>query len=291
MLLLIWVRCTKPAAYTCVKMANVQQKTRLVRFCIHDSKSIVTVRRRLRLEYRNRRSPSKNSSKRCYEQLRNYNMRFSEEQTCKFVDLLQEHECLWNNTIDSYKSRQMRYRAVETIAADMALPEFNCKEVRLKSKSLRSTYHLEVGKIQKSVRSGMATENLYVPSMKRFNTMDGYMKNVTYKRDTIDNLLSRKRLLNGQRKRKHADLMKTSANLKSILGRLPGPCPENEFDAFGRVIALGLKKLKPDLAVIAQSELMAVHAKFQLQNIRPPSVELPTQTVEDHDYAVQTTIL
>ncbi|GBN05247.1 hypothetical protein AVEN_116379-1 [Araneus ventricosus] len=196
-------------------------------------------------------------------------MRFSEEQTCKFVDLLQEHECLWNNTIDSYKNRQMRDRAVEAIAADMALPEFKCKEVRLKLKSLRSTYHLEVGKIQKSVRSGMATENLYVPSMKWFNTMDGYMKNVTYKRDTIDNLelptgtspvievmtdgegphssvastpqLPRKRLLNGQRKRKHADLMETSANLKSILGSLPGPCPEDEFDAFGRVIALGLK--------------------------------------------------
>nr|GBN94582.1 hypothetical protein AVEN_242570-1 [Araneus ventricosus] len=247
-------------------------------------------------------------------------MRFLEEQTCKFVDLLRENECLWNTTIDAYKNRQMRDRAVETITADMALPGFNCKEVRLKLKSLRSTYYLEVGKIQKSVRFGMATENWYIPSMKWFSMMHGYMKNVTDKRDTIDNLelptgtspvievitdgegphssvastpqLPRKRLLNGQRKRKHADLMETSANLKSILGRLPGPCPEYEFDAFGRIIALGLKKLKPDLAVIAQSELMAVHAKFQLQNVRPPPVELPTQRVEDQiAYVVRTTLM
>ncbi|GBN29227.1 hypothetical protein AVEN_151163-1 [Araneus ventricosus] len=77
-----------------------------------------------------------------------YNMRFSEEQTCKFVDLLQQHKCLWNNTIDAYKNRLMRDRSVEAIAADMALPGFNCKEVKLKLKNLRSTYHLEVGKFR-----------------------------------------------------------------------------------------------------------------------------------------------
>ncbi|GBN29229.1 hypothetical protein AVEN_151164-1 [Araneus ventricosus] len=86
--------------------------------------------------------------------------------------------------------------------------------------------------------------------------------------------------------------MEASASLKSILGGLPGPCTEDEFGAFGRVIALGLKKLKPDLAVLAQSELMAAYAKFQLQNFRPPPVELPTQTVEDQlAYVVRTTIL
>ncbi|GBN57479.1 hypothetical protein AVEN_146861-1 [Araneus ventricosus] len=37
---------------------------------LHESKSIVTVRRRFRLEYRNGRSPSKNSNKRRYEQFK-----------------------------------------------------------------------------------------------------------------------------------------------------------------------------------------------------------------------------
>ncbi|GBM62574.1 hypothetical protein AVEN_95552-1 [Araneus ventricosus] len=48
----------------------MQQKTRLVCLWFHKSKSIVTVQRRFRLEYRNCQSPSKNSIKRWYEQLR-----------------------------------------------------------------------------------------------------------------------------------------------------------------------------------------------------------------------------
>ncbi|GBN27173.1 hypothetical protein AVEN_83868-1 [Araneus ventricosus] len=39
-------------------MATVQQKTRMARLWLRESKSIVTVQNFIRLEYRNRRSPS-----------------------------------------------------------------------------------------------------------------------------------------------------------------------------------------------------------------------------------------
>ncbi|GBM95238.1 hypothetical protein AVEN_162464-1 [Araneus ventricosus] len=48
-------------------MATVQQKAGL---CFHESKSIVTVQRLFRLEYRNFQSPRKNSIKRWYEQFK-----------------------------------------------------------------------------------------------------------------------------------------------------------------------------------------------------------------------------
>ncbi|GBM28543.1 hypothetical protein AVEN_70138-1 [Araneus ventricosus] len=54
--------------------------------------------------------------------------------------------------------------------------------------------------------------------------------------------LPRRPLLNGQRKQKHVELLATSTNLKSIVGGLLTTSTEDEFDAFGRVIALGLKK-------------------------------------------------
>ncbi|GBM46643.1 hypothetical protein AVEN_274141-1 [Araneus ventricosus] len=50
-----------------VKMANMQQKAHLR---LHKSKSIVAVQRIIWLEYRNCQSPSKNSIKRWYEQLK-----------------------------------------------------------------------------------------------------------------------------------------------------------------------------------------------------------------------------
>ncbi|GBM56593.1 Feline leukemia virus subgroup C receptor-related protein 2, partial [Araneus ventricosus] len=45
-------------------MATVQQKARLTHLWFHRSKSVVTVRRCFRPEYRNCQSPSKNSIKR-----------------------------------------------------------------------------------------------------------------------------------------------------------------------------------------------------------------------------------
>ncbi|GBN72061.1 hypothetical protein AVEN_19971-1 [Araneus ventricosus] len=175
-----------------------------------------------------------------------YNMKFSEEQTCKFVDLLQKHECLWNKTIDAYKNRQMRDRAVKAIGADMALPGFN-RKVKLKLKSLRSTYHLE------ELPTGTS------PVIEVVTDGEGPHSSVSQEA-----------------------FAKWAAEAKTCRsnGGLPGPCTEDECGAFGRVIALGLKKMKSDLAVLAQSELTAVHAKFQLQNVRPRPVKLPTQTVE-----------
>ncbi|GBN25900.1 hypothetical protein AVEN_99851-1 [Araneus ventricosus] len=55
---------------TSVKMATVQQKARMARFWFHESKSTVSVQRIIWLEYRNCRSPDKNSIKHWYEQLR-----------------------------------------------------------------------------------------------------------------------------------------------------------------------------------------------------------------------------
>nr|GBM17645.1 hypothetical protein AVEN_196910-1 [Araneus ventricosus] len=53
-----------------VKMATLQQKAPLTRLWFHESKPFVTVQTRFRLEYRNCRSPSKNSIKSWYKQLR-----------------------------------------------------------------------------------------------------------------------------------------------------------------------------------------------------------------------------
>ncbi|GBL96170.1 hypothetical protein AVEN_118723-1 [Araneus ventricosus] len=57
-----------------VKMSTMQQNARLARLWFHESKSIATVQKRFRLEYRNCRLPTKNSIKRWNEQLRSENL-------------------------------------------------------------------------------------------------------------------------------------------------------------------------------------------------------------------------
>ncbi|GBM78345.1 hypothetical protein AVEN_27940-1 [Araneus ventricosus] len=53
-----------------VKRATVYQKVPLARLWFHESKSIVTVQRRFRLEYQNFQSPNKNSIKTWYHQFK-----------------------------------------------------------------------------------------------------------------------------------------------------------------------------------------------------------------------------
>ncbi|GBL69239.1 hypothetical protein AVEN_238131-1 [Araneus ventricosus] len=53
-----------------VEMATVQQEASETRLWFHESKSILTVQSHFRLQYRNSRSPSKNSINRWYEQFK-----------------------------------------------------------------------------------------------------------------------------------------------------------------------------------------------------------------------------
>ncbi|CAL1294480.1 unnamed protein product [Larinioides sclopetarius] len=104
--------------------------------------------------------------------------------------------------------------------------------------------------------------------------------------------LPRQRVLNVQRKRKHSSLLDASTNLQSILKSLPNTAAEDEYDAFGRIIAMGLRKLPPEVALAAQSELLAVHTKYQLKCLKPPQVQSPTDLGQQDKLAflVQTTL-
>lgn len=88
--------------------------------------------------------------------------KLSEEETLKFVQLYREHECLWNIRCNGYKNKQMRTSALEKIQEGMAIEGFAIAEVKAKIRSIRSTYYLEIDKIEKSTRSG-AGGNIYVP--------------------------------------------------------------------------------------------------------------------------------
>lgn len=76
-------------------------------------------------------------------------MKFTEEETLKFVQLYREHECLWDMSSPNYKNKTLRQNAIEAIIKEMALPGFGVNEVRNKIKNLRSTYNQEVLKIKK----------------------------------------------------------------------------------------------------------------------------------------------
>ena len=122
---------------------------------------------------------------------RNPNMadKWTSDESMKFVQLYKNHTNLWNCLDPHYKNRNLRQNSLEVIRQEMGLK--STSDVTKKIKSFRSTYHLEVMKIEKSRKSGSATDDIYKPSIKWFDSMDYIMKIITLKeKETISTLMS-----------------------------------------------------------------------------------------------------
>ena len=115
--------------------------------------------------------------------------RWSPDQNVKFVELYKDNTNLWNCLDPNYKNRNLRQSSIENIRAEMNL--VSTSDVTKKIKSLRSTYHLESLKIEKSKKSGSSTDDVYKPSIKWFDSMDYIMKIINLKeKETTSNLVS-----------------------------------------------------------------------------------------------------
>jgi len=117
-------------------------------------------------------------------------MRWSEGDTVKFVELYQEHECLWNIMKHSYRNNQMQVEALEKVVEEMGIEGFTVADVRQKVKSARNTYNQQLQKTEKSRKSGMGREDLHAPSLKWFHLMDTFMRKTKEKRLSQSNLIS-----------------------------------------------------------------------------------------------------
>lgn len=123
-------------------------------------------------------------------------MKWSEEETCKFVELYREAECLWNLASPNYKNKQERQTAIENLVKDMEKHGFGIQEAKQKIKNIRSTYNQEKLKIKKSAKSGAGASDVYIPSLKWFALMEPVMKVGKGEVDVTSNLVSTFFLLN-----------------------------------------------------------------------------------------------
>lgn len=101
-------------------------------------------------------------------------MKLSEQQTLKFVTLYRQHRCLWDRTHKFYTVKRMRNDALNKIIVDFGMPGMSIEEVKKKIKNLRSTYNLELDKID-------ACSGGYTPKLVWYNEMDAFIRSVTRK--------------------------------------------------------------------------------------------------------------
>jgi vacuolar-type H+-ATPase subunit E/Vma4 len=118
-------------------------------------------------------------------------MKWTEDDTYKFVGLYCDYECFWNISSANYKNKHMRQRAIEAIMQAMGREEFAVTEVKQKIKNIQSTYNQEVQKIQEHKTSGTSPDDEYKPTVKWFDVMDQIMKGSKGRSETQSNLVSK----------------------------------------------------------------------------------------------------
>lgn len=60
-----------------------------------------------------------------------------------FLDQCRQHECLWNVGIDSYKNRETREKAYESMRSALNFPGLSVDDIKTKIKTVRTNYKSE----------------------------------------------------------------------------------------------------------------------------------------------------
>ncbi|PIO09078.1 hypothetical protein AB205_0002470, partial [Aquarana catesbeiana] len=91
----------------------------------------------------------------------------------QFIDKYRYMHNLWEVKNPLYRNKQARKASLEKLLqfVKMQVPNADIEFVERKIDSLGSTYRKELNKIQASMRSGAAAENVYVPSLWYYTRM------------------------------------------------------------------------------------------------------------------------
>lgn len=118
-------------------------------------------------------------------------MKWTEEQTIKFVQEYIKYQCLYNAKCPEYRNKQYRDAAFLNMSKAMGVPDFGPKEVYTKIRILKSTYSQELKKIKDTSKSGASLDDIYVPNIKWFKILyDAKAVNVRDYIEITNNLVS-----------------------------------------------------------------------------------------------------
>lgn len=91
--------------------------------------------------------------------------KWSDALTFKFLDLYQQHECLWNQTLVIYKNKDARDTAIQAIIVDMECEGLSIDDIKNKIKTLRTMYKKKLNLVLKSMKSGAGNADIYKPRL------------------------------------------------------------------------------------------------------------------------------
>lgn len=106
-------------------------------------------------------------------------MKWSENETIKFVEMYRDLDFLWDTESADYRNSQMRQAGYEHLVKEMGIADFTVADARKKIKSLRNTYSQELQKIERSLSSENGGNFVYKPNVKWFHIIHAFLNKTT----------------------------------------------------------------------------------------------------------------
>ncbi|XP_026318602.1 uncharacterized protein LOC113229273 [Hyposmocoma kahamanoa] len=229
--------------------------------------------------------------------------KFGTADNIKFIELYRSYECLWNTEHEHYKNRDARNAALNAFAREFGSEEFGPKEISGKIKNIRSQYLQEKKKVSSSLGTGAGAENVYVPKLPWYNSLDSFLRKSSEFRTTFSNLIDESTpntpnspfnvsVVNNDETHtfqildsvsdivdltpKPTQTKKTKTrklDIDSAIDRLDAIDKrsrqyEDDLDMFGKYVASSLRKLNEKNMIFAQDEIQATLSKFKLKNLK-----------------------
>ncbi|KAJ8710408.1 hypothetical protein PYW07_009774 [Mythimna separata] len=216
--------------------------------------------------------------------------RLSELQMCSLVKAYKEYECLWKVTNENYKNREVRDKAYREICEKLNIPRVNVSDIPQKIKNLRTSYCTEQRKVEASIKAG---GKVYKPKQAWFSIAHEILGNDSKSQldceqnDEIEiepeTNVTKTNEVETQKKIAKLDEIATKITPQTIPKKRNEPqtkYEEDEFDVYGKYIAISLRTMPKEMSIIARMELQKIMADIQLRALRPRKmVEIPVTCV------------
>jgi len=108
----------------------------------------------------------------------------------KFLELYQQHPCLYDKSLPEYKDRLKRNQAEDDLLNSSGLGSI--KDLRCKVRSIRGAYNNELRKVKMSRITGSGTDEVYTPKLKWYNYAHAFLrKNTDHEPESETNLVNK----------------------------------------------------------------------------------------------------
>ncbi|XP_064107225.1 uncharacterized protein LOC135216112 isoform X3 [Macrobrachium nipponense] len=200
--------------------------------------------------------------------------KWTDDVTCKFVQLYMEHECLWNMHTEIYRNKAARQSALIDICKKMEIENYTINDVKQKIKSLRTTFKQEQRKVEQSERCGAGTQNVYKPAIKWFPLMKDIMKQGTLKQTSQSNWVDCREIeVRSSKPRPRTKIRNESEELISLAcKRLRGD--RDDLDKLALAWASELRRMSPTQQIFAKKAINDVLIEGQLGTLHRHSVSI-----------------